>query len=486
MNEEIAIARRSARGRAGPGERPDAAALARRFRQWLEPVWQSPALTALVIGAGLFLNGFDGAVGQILSCLGNSLLLVALILSRPPSMRFWRRTASVLLLAGGAMLWLVIVRFSAVWMPGDSGVPLAPDMFLPKFLSILSGLAALVIGARAGWRGRRRQELIDALLIVIGIHLIFAVILRALPHGGVWDSWALVRDHRFAGLIGNPNVTAAVCGAAAILALASALDMIGRRAGGERRHSDGARGMFYGGIVLLSLACQLLTAARFPVLMTLGLMAAMLLGERHGIRRRARQFVPALATAGTIVVATLLLYSDLWLERLANLGGEAGMRMQLWSQFAGAAWQSPILGYGAGSFSALNEHILSDNVGAPATWTVNSAHNLLLQLLLNGGLPYAALMILAGGRLARDINQRWPWRAWSALQRGLVFAVILFLACAMVDIVLDFPATACLMLFLAGMAWGQALSRQPALMQLEQAPAQKNALIGRRAARKVK
>jgi O-antigen ligase len=473
------------RSRAGGGGRSDFAFFVRQLWQWLLPVWQSPGPIALVLGVGLFLNGFDGTVGQAVACLVNSLLLMVLILSRPPSLRFWRRTAPVLRFAGGALAWLVIVHFSAFWMPG-AGVPLAPDMFLPKFLSILAGLAALLVGARAGWRGRRRQDLIDALLVVISVHLALAVILRALPHGGVWDSWMLVRDQRFAGLIGNPNVTAAVCGAAALLAVASGLGLVSRRARGAGRQTDGARAMLYGGALLLALSSQLLTAARFPVLMTLGLMALLMLGERRRIRLRARQFVPALATAGTIVVALLILYSDLWLERFASLGGEAGMRMQLWSQFASAVWDAPMLGYGAGSFSALNAHILSDNVGAPATWTVNSPHNLLLQLLLNGGLPYAALLILAAVRLVGDINSRWPWRTWDALQRGLALAVILFVACSMVDIVLDFPATTGLMLFLAGIAWGQALSRQPAFVQLEQAPAQKNALIGRRFARKLK
>jgi hypothetical protein len=447
--------------------------------RWLRPAAQSPTLIVLVIGSGLFLNGYDSALGQAVACLLNVLLLAAMIVAHPPSVRFWRRAAPVLRLSGLALLWLVLVRFSDGWVPGGTGVPFAPDLFLPKFLSVVAGLAALLIGARAGWRGRRRQDLIDQLLLVILAHLLLAVFLRAAPHAGVWDSWALVRDSRFAGLIGNPNVTAAVCGVAAVLALGSALGLVTRRATGRRRPADAARGALYSGTLLIALACQLLTASRFPVLVTYGLLALLLLGERRSILRHARRYLPAFAGAASVTAAILVLYSDLWLERFSTLEGEVGMRLQLWRLYSGAVWDSPIFGYGAGSFSSLNAFLLRDEVGAPAPWTINSAHDVVLQLLLAGGLPYAALMILAGIRLARDVLGRWPWRQWDALQRALVGAVLLMLACAMVDILLDVPASACLMLLLAGIAWGQALSRHAPVAHLEQPPAQEYPRVGR-------
>ena len=94
---------------------------------------------------------------------------------------------------------------------------------------------------------------------------------------------------------------------------------------------------------------------------------------------------------------------------------------------------------------------------------VNSAHDLPLQLILSGGLPYAALLAAAAGIAAWRVL-RFVWRRPVAAQdAGMLCACALLLALSMIDIVLDVPTTIGVALFLAGALWGRAIA--PPLQQ---------------------
>lgn len=441
-----------------------------------------PALAAAGLSSGLFFDGYDSLFGQGLQCVLASVVLGLLLLVRMPSTPFWRAVALPLGVFGLALLWIAIVGVvRARWPDLAAGVPLAPDLFLPKFLSILAGLWALLIGARIGWSQRRRKAAVYGLTIFLALHLLLGLLLRSIPHGGVWDSWSVVRTGRFAGLVGNPNVTAAMAGVTALLGFAGGLSLWRARSRGKIGRHDGAMAMLYGAALLLGLASLMLTASRLPAALTFGLMGGLLWLHWRKRARGLRMLTTGPLTAGAAMLLVLVgvLYSDMLVERLGNVGQEWLMRWKLWQYLADVASYHPWLGYGPGAFSSVNAYYLFDSVDAPAPWTINSAHNIALQLLLVGGVPY--LVLMAGGSYiaVRDMLEAWNWRDWDTIQGALVMAVLLVLGCAMIDIVLDITASTGVTLYIAGLAWGSALSRSNSLLRgLKQAPAKENRPVG--------
>ena len=122
------------------------------------------------------------------------------------------------------------------------------------------------------------------------------------------------------------------------------------------------------------------------------------------------------------------------------------------------AMAQPWFGYGPGSFPDVNRMALDDPVVAQAAWTANSAHNLVLQLLLKGGLFYTIALFAAAALIVRDIVRYFADARRSVEAWGLLTVTALILCSSMVDIALDVPATIIIGMFATGFLWGETLS----------------------------
>lgn len=425
----------------------------------------TPPLAGMILSIGLFFRGFDSPLGQALSCLlHGGLLLLILTTARSAPPLPWKRLSPPLLCFGGALLWLLLVA-GARWLLADSvdQLPTAPDLFLPKFLSIVAGLWALLIGLHLGFRRSSVPDAGDWLLLFVIGHLLLGFVPLVFPEAG-WDREAMLVRGRFAGLAGNANVTAAVCGAAAIASLAKWMAL----GGGappilrENRRYHYLRHCLWGFCLFLSLVGLALTASRFPALMSGLALLALLIWQAvigRGAMTGLSRFAPP---AVALILLFPLLLTDRLVERLGELGYDGYARGYFWSEFSALVPYAAFTGYGPGSFSSVHAYFLRDVNGLPMSWSINSPHSVLLQLLLTGGAPY--LLLLAAGafliirQMAGTLKASMPGSA----EMGYVLGFAVILACGLVDIPLDVPASTTLALFMAGMAWGKALQREAA------------------------
>ena len=405
-----------------------------------------PVVAAVALGSGLFFRGFNDIAGQAVFTLLMAALLGAALWGDAPSERGWRATLPVLAPALAAFGWLVLGSIA--------GTPAAPDLVSAGLLSWLGGLAGLL----AGWWAARHPPLlarvIDLWLGLSVAHLALGLVLVRTGATDAFAFWPVARGGRFLGLIGNANVTAGIAGVTALLAAARVRQAIAAPRRGRR---DTLVVAIWSMAVAIALLALLATASRFTLAVALLLLAALVAPARRRIDWR-------LAAAGVALTALAALpFAPLIRSRFGLLGDGIDTRWLMWRRYAGMIGDAPWFGHGANGFPAAAAHSLTEVTAARFTWMVNSAHDLPLQLILSGGLPYAALLAAAAGIAAWRVL-RFVWRRPVAAQdAGMLCACALLLALSMIDIVLDVPTTIGVALFLAGALWSRAIA--PPLQQ---------------------
>lgn len=214
-------------------------------------------------------------------------------------------------------------------------------------------------------------------------------------------------------------------------------------------------------LVLLFVACLLLTASRAAISATV-LAVMLFLGWAALDNRRARW--PLMILGGTLVLAGVLFLvqgNTLFADRFGTLAEGDVTR----STVAAAHWRafldSPLLGYGLGSYSQVNNQIMTaDNAGALSVSVIQ--HNAYLQWLEEAGI-LGALPMFA---LVSTILGITTWHAFRRLRNrtllvGLLAISVVVLLHAAVDVPLNTPSFEAFWTLLLGIgfAFSQAPSR---------------------------
>ncbi|HEX7857270.1 MAG TPA: O-antigen ligase family protein [Sphingobium sp.] len=417
--------------------------------------WHLTGIVTACLCVGLYADGLDSPTGQSIACLMTAIALCAAIAVIRPPEEFWRIVRRPLFLIAAALVWLLTVQAVRVGSPVRmSGLPLAPDLFLAKFLSIVAGLFALLTGAVLGWKAPRPNSAAGWILFFLCTHLVLGIGMSLMTCDGIWSAWTIVEHERFKGMIGNANVTAAMCAVGTILSFACLMDLW------TRAYRDGMSevqhlflGLFIASL-LLNLIVLAMTASRFPAVVTLAGMSLLIFSQRHlAAGRRYRRFWGPVAICVAAVAISQVFFSGLLVERIGNLEAETYSRTAAWNHFFDMAASAPWTGFGPGTFTIANLYYLQEEAAGTGLWIVNSPHSILLQLWFNGGIPYLLLMLAAAGMIFRDVCRRIDLGKGDAGIIGLFLAGVSVVACAMVDIVLDYPVGTQIAFFLVGLAW---------------------------------
>jgi O-antigen ligase len=155
----------------------------------------------------------------------------------------------------------------------------------------------------------------------------------------------------------------------------------------------------------------------------LGFLSVLLTGSREGLlagllalaggavllfRRRPERLAPALFFVPLLVALVWVVVPSATLERLATIpeqvqGGDLNQRLNIWT----AGWQAfvrrPLFGSGAGTF-----------VAAAGLAPIDTAHNTLLSLVVEGGIVELAICAAIAAACARSV-----WRMAGALRTGM-------------------------------------------------------------------
>lgn len=402
---------------------------------------QQAALTALLFSVGVTFNGLNNAFGHpVTFLLCGAALAFALFVETPPA-AFWSRLLPILTLVLVAQLWVM----TPLWLELPGVRYAVPDVWGGEFIGAGGMVAAFAVGACISARRGAPAAAIDWLIIFACANAVVGLVVREMGDSLHFDLWRGEGSSRFTGTVSNPNVAGAYFGMMALLALGRAMNAAPAGEGPIAQAASAARWI---AVLLCGGACAI-TASRSAVVATAVAMLAVAVVAL--VRQRA-------VRAGVLVLLGLILIAgagltDTLMGRIGLLGEQSTGRGAIWSHDWTIVQASPWFGHGFGSFSAVSLRLLDDPRLAQELWTVNSAHNLIFQLLIEGGFVYLALLagaaMLIGARIVSNLKHlgAGDWRA------GAVGAIGVVLACAMVDIALDVPAISALTLFLAGMLW---------------------------------
>lgn len=247
----------------------------------------------------------------------------------------------------------------------------------------LLGLACLfMVGAVTGASDARARTAVNLFVIVGGLFGLWAILIHVT--GATVHEGPRLEAHFLA-----PNTAG---GFFAGLALLSAGPLAGTLRGGSRQDFI-IRLAPFASATLVALVCLLMTGSRGgTVAAVAGFVAYGLLQVFAGRLKLTRAVILGIGgiLLGLIVIAVA---GDLLLARAMEGGENADARTQMgvvhWHAFQASPW----MGYGLGSFEALNRSLM-DAGNLRYLWSVRATHNLYLQWLEEAGALGAAPMFL--------------------------------------------------------------------------------------------
>ena len=426
--------------------------------------------SALVVGL-LFLQLLAlGAVGGAASAafalaeIGVCLVLVFL-LSDGLADRFWAEIGPVFLLFLAALAWAATPMVLAAFPHAPHPPMLAPDAARLELLK-LAGLGAVCVAGGLIGVSRARLQLFIVDISVFGLaYTLVGLWVGQVSPWSVWGQPKGAHAFRFTGTLLNANAAGCVFGMLGLVSLGLLQSLLKRI---DLRTAP-LLGYLWLALVTCAVAAAfgacVLTQSR-AALALVGVLGAgvVALEARRSARREEGVLASRLMLGATaaIVIVSLAFGAGQFSSRWSSLLIDAQVRGQAYAHYFGAMGASPWFGYGLGGFRALHERILTPDL-APALWDFGAAHSALSQAVLEGGWPFALLILatvgLIGARIVGLGGRKGRPARRGAILTGVMAATAQAVLFSFVDIALNVPSIAALAVALFGVAWGDAVGR---------------------------
>lgn len=421
--------------------------------------WRAlPIALAALLALDMAVLGANGPLLAIIAANAHISLLILVLLAGPmPPDPVARGLVVPAMLAIGATVWAIYPDIVALVTDRASPPTMrpAPDLVGPALVQLIAGWSALLSGLSIAMRRGQGRMFIDWLLVFGVLVILLGLILRQWDSGTVWGYAKGIHAGRFTGTLLNANAAGALFAVLAILAFARALVAWVE----QRRHLLAYRlplPLMLSILALLAaLGACLLTGSRAAFLLLMVALPVVALVD--GTARRAicqRRYLPYLVVGGLLLLTLVLLFGGLTLSRLEALSDGQVDRPGIWAHYRDLGMAQPH-GFGLGSFAEANIRFLDSPAKAHDFWYINAAHNFVLNMMVEGGWPYAALMLAAAGWLMIDAVRLWQSAGFDVLSVAIACAIVLMALCAGVDIIFNVPAGAYCALVLLGLLWGR-------------------------------
>ena len=416
--------------------------------------WAPGAASAMLAIGGLAVLGLNWPLGAAAGA-GLSLLMLAVVAAStgaPPSGLYLTGVPAAVALAGAAA-WVAATQGGlhgpSIRSFGQFG--LVGELELLK----LFGLAAATLAAALlAVRRDRARALLITLLIAGLLYMCLSLALRQHDPFQVWGMEKGPHRWRFTGSLLNANAAGCVFGMIALLGLGVLLP---RLPFPQPRLAAVTLWAWSAAAAAAGLVATALTGSRASFGFTLALAALLVLAQvrkRNSRTRRRRSPLPALAAIALLAaaVATPVIGS---LTTRGALAPAAHARMQAFELYAAESSRHELEGQGLGRFREINAPLLTPET-APQMWNFGAAHNAVLQAALEGGWPFAGLLVLAVLLvwIPAFVGARRSTRLDGA---AALAAASLAGLCSMGDIALNVPAVATFAALCLGLAWGRAV-----------------------------
>lgn len=376
-------------------------------------------------------------------------LLIVWALGREAPAHLWLLLAGPAALLAAAVVWALqglAVAPRADWseplraLAGAQWASLAPDMTRVEAGKLIGlgglGLAATLVGLSPA-----RLRFCASLFVAAGALYALAV-LGLHQHDPLTVFGVAKGSHagRFTASLLNPNAAGCVFAMLCIVAVGLLSGELSRLRAGRQRLEL---------IVVLAIAAFLFMGA-CALTQSRSALAVALAGVGAVVALRRSVWAPRRAIHGRLRIGWILAAVVGWavvgagagaVHRLNTLQMAAEARLDAYGHVADLAGQAPLEGYGVGAFASAALHGLTPEEGRDMA-DFRAAHNGPLQLVFEGGWPYAALVLgalsmwaLAGLRGAAPAGAR-------SVRLGFGLAAAAAGLCNMVDIALQVPALA--------------------------------------------
>ncbi|MCI5048434.1 MAG: O-antigen ligase family protein [Aquisalinus sp.] len=214
---------------------------------------------------------------------------------------------------------------------------------------------------------------------------------------------------------------------------------------------------------LFAAVCLVLTASRAGLTFTLLCLVLLFVWEtlvrRKSVARDGQNFslarlaVISLVGLGVAAIFFWNLSGDVAGARYADLDEDANMRLVMFSAYWEAFLAKPLTGYGFGSFSAVNDMIMTSE-NAHILATQGAAHNVVLQWLLQVGIVGFLAALAVTGWMLLIVWQGLRQRRNTTYLRTILIITLFILLHGQVDYALEIPGLMWWWILLLGLGAG--------------------------------
>ncbi|WP_158299026.1 O-antigen ligase family protein [Sphingomonas psychrotolerans] len=327
------------------------------------------------------------------------------------------------------------------WMP----LSMHPPGTFNTLLSLLPPLALLMSLPLVGLTWRRR--LIYLLIAIALINGVFGMLQLAMGEESPLRLYAVTNRDSAVGLFANRNHSASLMACAIPFLLWWAATPSAKLPGSSR-------GLLAAGAVCILFISIAATASRSGIVLALGATLVSILAYHGGRLRRLSWRVRVGVIVGAVLLTVIALgLFPLVLSRFAEASPAEDLRFLVLNDLAGMARAVFPAGSGFGTFDVVYRGY--ENVDILRPTYLNHAHNDLIELIIEGGLP-AFLLLLAAliwyARTAvRAAAARRQKRPEAELAVAALLAVAILFAHSIFDYPLRTPALACVLALATGL-----------------------------------
>ena len=342
---------------------------------------------------------------------------------------------------------------AGVWSwVGDSAGTLDRSATLVEAIKLLGLAAAFATGLCLARSDHQARLALNALCVAVSLYAVWALGQHVFAPSKVLLSTKFNFIGRLTGSFFSANAAAGFLGAMAMLILAT----IDVRRGPERalvRHQ--VVDILKFASATLVLGCVVLTASRMGAIAAIvGLCVGFLLYPWAGATNPERWKQVSPQFAAVVLMVGLVVSGQFLMTRLNEMETDGNGRMAVFAAHWDAYLMSPITGYGAGCFSAVNKLITNPN-NFGSLWYLRASHNVILQWLEETGIIGTSLICIIIGTILIEIFIGLRVRRSSrAIMRGIICASAVLIVQGMTDFTLQIPAVSLTWSLLLGLAFG--------------------------------
>ncbi len=393
-------------------------------RSWIMPL----GLAVVLLGAFATRDGDTALPALVMMTViaGLCALTWALPVNQTPSLG---RRPEVLWVAGAAALLTALLAAQPLVLTllrSSSGVSglYDPSRAALEYLKLAGVFCAFAVAFRISMDDESARNLLDTVIVAGGVWAATAIVLHVMDPDGIYGVRKIAGSGRLQGAFSSPNSAGTLFAAISVMAFGRLL---------SRFWSSRARQVFervdpiFLGIWLVSLTALVLTMSRMAVVS--GAIATLILTAILCWRRAPMKWLAVGTAVGAVVMIAVLLTPMLAIvQRVRDLNSDGHVRTVIMSEHVKVAVHQLWLGSGFGSFTAVNNSILT-TANYPYLSPIRAMHNVYLQWLEEVGIGGLICLLLLNlsvlGPIYQSARRRQTMgsRLWIVLAAYAVFLI---------------------------------------------------------------